>query len=302
MNRKEFELALKTKYNGSDEIPENEKENYLRRLKKTYYKKGCCKSFYDQFNAGSGSELKEKFWSTHSSSRFAFEMYSWMANDNRINDIEFELKLVACSNASRGVPNMDVFIELPDKLVFIESKLTEKYKQTIECNKNSLPGAYWKEKGDPMALTTSKQPLGTTLIHRYMDDEVALKAFLDFINYFHNKLERNELAPACWMEYGQEIKHLFGIYFYLKKHIEYHGKKVEFYNIYYNLEDEIGDIILEFFAKGEEMMNILLKPYGIDFSYTFKTAQDVIALIPDNIKAYGTNENLKEVLNKRFLV
>ena len=256
--------------------------------------------FIIQYLQGDGSELSGKFWSVISSSRFAFEMYSWLANIDEIKDIRFELKLIGITN--RGVPNMDVFIDYTDTLYFIESKFTESYPQIIDCN--TLPAAYWKEKGDKEALTTSKKPIGSALIKRYHYDEEALSEFLWFIKTMKEELEKldDSLKPYTWMEYGQEIKHLYGLYFYLKEKEQYHHKKVEFYNVYYNFGDDINLVITLFFKEGEKMMNRLLKRYGIEFKYAPVTAQKVIDRFPDSAKAYEKDTLVKALLKNEFLI
>lgn len=300
MNRKEYKETLLKNNNEQNYVSDLIKSDYLKRLQTPYTKNGKTKCFYEQYSNGSGNELHDKFWSIYSSSRFAFEMYSWLAFDRRAKDIEFEFKLIGIGNSSRGVPNMDVFIELPDEIIFIESKLTECYKQAIDCD--SLPGAYWKEIGDPDALTTDGKPLGSTLLSRYQNDSEALSKFINFINKFKDELDSlyEEKRPSCWMEFSQEIKHLYGIYFYLKKHPEFHNKKVSFFNIYFDLEDEINPVIPEFFREGQSMMNKLLEKFNVSFTYSPKTAQQVVKTFPDDIFAFDTAERLKNVLNRTF--
>jgi len=296
MNREEIALKM----NETNCVDEILKQEYLRRLKLPYVKKGISKTFYKQYDNGSGSELVEKFWSPISSSRLAFEMYSWLALKEEIIDIEFELKLVGVT--TRGVPNMDVFIEKNEEAIFIESKFTEQYKQAIECD--SLPGAYWKELGDKEALTTKGKPIGTTLLRRYHKDNVALDEFLQFIDFNRKNLSKMSESekPYCWMEYSQEIKHLYGIYFYVKKHKELHNKTISFYNIYYYLEDPENMAISMFFEEGEKMMNRLLNKYGIKFNYSRSTAQKVANTFPENAIAFGKNDRVKEVLNRQYLI
>lgn len=296
MNREE----IVPKMNQVNVVSDQLKQEYLKRLKLPYVKKGIRKTFYEQFDKGSGNELEEKFWSPISSSRFAFEMYSWLALKEEILDIEFELKLVGVT--SQGVPNMDVFIEKVDEAIFIESKYTEQYKQAIECD--TLPGAYWKELGDKEALTTYGKPIGTTLLRRYHKDSDALNEFLQFIEFNRKNLSKasEEDKPNCWMEYSQEIKHLYGIYFYVKKHKELHNKKISFYNVYYYLEDPENTAISSFFEKGEKMMNRLLSKYGVRFNYTYLTAQKVASMFPENAVAYGKDSKMKDILNKQYLI
>ncbi|NLY48683.1 MAG: hypothetical protein GX059_06640 [Clostridiales bacterium] len=108
-------------------------------LNTPYEKKNQIKTFISQYNSGDGNELKKKFWSVHSSSRYAFEAYSWLANEKSCLDIEFEMKLPALTGYSVGAPNMDVYIEFTDKNIFIESKL-------LECEEISLSSNYFFDK------------------------------------------------------------------------------------------------------------------------------------------------------------
>lgn len=301
MKRAEI-IEKMNKLNGGPTISDKDKTDYIKRLKTPYIKKGIKKTFFDQYDRGSGSELAGKLWSSISSSRFAFEMYSWLAELSSVIDIEFELKLVGVT--TRGVPNMDVYIELKDKIIFIENKFTESYEQIIDCS--TLPGAYWKEKGDKEALTTDKppKPIGSLLIQRYHKDQEALDEFLLFINTFEERLnkELDDTTPKIWMEYSQEIKHLYGIYFYLKKHRELHGKEVDFYNVYYYLEDPTNAVLEQFFVEGEKMMNKLLKKYNISFKYKALKAQDVIKEMDDEAEAFCQNNKVKNILKDKFLV
>ena len=94
---------------------------YLKRLMKTIKINSKETCFLYQYIEGSGNELKSKFWSLGSSSRLAFDLYSWIANEERIVDFQFEKKLPGIKGA-RGVPNMDVYIETEIERVFIENK------------------------------------------------------------------------------------------------------------------------------------------------------------------------------------
>ena len=91
------------------------KKEYYKRLLSPYSdKQGKEKLFIDQYLQGSGNELESKFWSPNSSSRLAFDLYSWLVNENCIVDFQFEKKLpgVICSKKGpAGVPNMDVYSE-----------------------------------------------------------------------------------------------------------------------------------------------------------------------------------------------
>lgn len=70
MNKKDF---IKT---NKGTISSTKRNEYLSRLNKTYVKNNIIKSFYSQFNHGSGHEIETgKFWAYISSSRLAFDLY-----------------------------------------------------------------------------------------------------------------------------------------------------------------------------------------------------------------------------------
>ena len=82
---KKYELIKFLKANNK--VNKNE---YLERLKTKYIKNGIEKTFEEQYLKAEGHELNSKFFSPISSSRLCFELFSWMAGDDDIIDIEFE--------------------------------------------------------------------------------------------------------------------------------------------------------------------------------------------------------------------
>ena len=123
MNSKKRNIFInkKTKENGG-EIKGLDKLNYFERMIIPYDKKGK-KLFITQYLSGDGNELNKKFWAVNSSSRFAFELYSWMAREEAkdVLDFQFEKKLKNIVGSPKN-PNMDVYIEKKDEIIFIESK------------------------------------------------------------------------------------------------------------------------------------------------------------------------------------
>ena len=83
--------------------------------------------FIQQFLEGSGNELKEKFWSDASSSRLCFDLYSWLCSEPKVKSFQFEKQLPGVLTGRKsGRPNMDVYFEYENHIIFIESKYTEK--------------------------------------------------------------------------------------------------------------------------------------------------------------------------------
>ena len=67
--------------NNKYTIPEEIRQDYLERLNEKNEKiTGKNHTYYDHFMKGGGQELKAKFWSTKSSARLCFDLYSWMSS------------------------------------------------------------------------------------------------------------------------------------------------------------------------------------------------------------------------------
>lgn len=261
------------------------KTEYLNRL--TTIHKG--RRFIDQYLQGSGNELKEKFWSDNSSSRLAFDLYSW------IPGIEFEKQLpgVLCSKSGpAGVPNMDVFIELPDVLLFIESKYTEAANLAYIGGKSpNLSKAYWFD-GEHGKLSLEERFYGQR--------KIAYK-FSMFCKSIQNEINKiNIKNPWKWFDVKQETCHLFGIIFYAlnaRKDEETHkyvcetkntiSKKMVLCNIVwkmnednFNLQEDSLPYIFE--KKATALVNDLL---GNCFDFKIYTVQDIL----DSTDFYGLN-------------
>ena len=126
----------------------------LQYFERLIAKNGSDRYFIEQFLQGSGNELEKKFWSNRSSSRLCFDLYSWLCKEKGIKNFQFEKHLpgiLVGENKTAGTPNMDVFFEKCDNVVFIESKYTEKsgwkYKDDKHRDGFYLSEAYWGEKG-----------------------------------------------------------------------------------------------------------------------------------------------------------
>lgn len=296
MKRKQFNDK-----HGLDYLKKEKRVEYFERLIKPYEKNGIKEYFIMQYLDGDGNELNEKFWSTHSSSRFAFELYSWMANCNSIKDICFEKKLIGLNETKRS-PNMDVYIELDNRIIFIESKFSESSSQKID----SLSPAYDKEKGK--AETNHGLVGKLELIERYYGHDDAVEAFPRFIKDVRNKLDRK--YNPCWMDYKQEITHLVGIYLTIANDLTnyYKNKDIEFYNVYYDFEDQPNSPVEWFFKEASGLMNNLLVKNGLckTFKYEHLSAQslansDVIIKFDKSVSAYGlSNRTIGEQLKDEF--
>ena len=275
---------------GSQYLPFDQQCDYYRRLITPYYKNGN-QLFIQQYINGSGNELEESFWSINSSSRFAFELYSWMVKEDGVKVFEFEKKLDTINHAPIP-PNMDVYIEIDDRVIFIESKFREKTPQKID----DLSESYYSE-----TTTRSKQ----TLYERYKGDKKAADTFRDFAKYTKRLLEGNNY-PSCWMNFKQEITHLIGIALTIRNNPSYYkNKRIEFYNVYYDFGDKENTAIEIFFKEANKIMNNLLDGIVSSFKYEHITAQSLVkngTIMPFDLKAkaFASDKTIGEFLDYYF--
>lgn len=173
-----------------------EKSSYLKRLSTVYEKNGLKKLFIDQYLNGDGSELKAKFWSKKSSSRIAFDLYSWLATNPEIDDFEFEYQLpgILSGGKEAGKPNMDVFYKIDKTIYFIESKYTETPSQ-------ELPEAYYIR--DNVYKNTKKQIVSSSLLERFRNKDFIANEFATFATKYSSKTK--EIDKNDWFDYKQEI-------------------------------------------------------------------------------------------------
>lgn len=270
-------------------IPEAIQQDYLRRLKTPYLKKGKEKSFFEQYQHGSGQEIKDgKFWRTISSSRLCFDLYSWMVEDNIYIDIEFEKKLVGL-NGGGSPPNMDAFFETSSEIFFIESKYTEEVSGQF-----SIPQAYWVETDE--YYTTKGKLTNKPILNRYRGHADVKDAFVSFINYV-KELESQRIG-STWFDSKQEICHLLGIVYYI---LENKPKKaVHFLNVAANhIDDKISD---QFCRKGKDMVLAILKNNNIstDFDYQSCSVRKYFGKLLDK-KGYKTERTIMELIEDKTL-
>ena len=186
-------------------ITDAEKLEYLEKMIQPYEKKNRKKYPIVQFLLGDGKELYEKFWQKKSSSRMAYDLYSWMKDDERIVDFEFEFQLPRLKSGGKG-PNMDVYVETKDELIFIESKFTEKANLHYKDN-GYLKKAYYEN----CPYGRSKMELK----ERYYGNEWA-NEFSGFCEEWEKTMDSNHWHEGNdWFEPKQETCHLSGILLFL---------------------------------------------------------------------------------------
>lgn len=260
-------------------IEDGLKESYIQRLGKPYLKKGKQKYFLDQFAAGAGNELNGKFWNKKSSSRFAFDVYSWMSNDKRIDDMEFEFHLPGLASGGMG-PNMDVFVETGNEVIFIESKFSEL------ANLHYIDNKYLSEAYYVNAVYGSRK---LNLCQRYYGHEFANEVS-QFCYDIEEAMKLNKWHEGIdWFEPKQETCHLVGIILYIMQHKDcLAGKRVKLCNIYYQLEkDEDSKLLGTFEQKVVELIDKIKDQLGnVSLEFKHFSVQEMIknnSLLSNNI-------------------
>ena len=199
--------------------------------------------------------------------------------------------------------NMDVFIEKKDEVIFVESKFSESYPQ----KEAQIPDAYWLNKGIAKS-TDGKQFLNSELKDRYYGKEEIAKTFVELIKETYKLLESASADDKCWMDFGQEIKHLVGIVLTLSLGKQkYANKDIKFYNVYYDFKDKTYSYIDEFFELAQEKVGNLLvgNKLGKSFSYGHMTAQElvkqktILEFDPER-KAFASNQKIRDILREEF--
>lgn len=271
------------------------KIDYWRRLVYPFKKDGKDYIFVSQYLQGSGNELKNKFWSPRSSSRLCFDLYSWMGSDDEYSVIQFEKKLPGIKSGARQIsPNMDVYFERGDEIVFIESKYTE-----TALNKNylkDLPEAYWNT--DQVYSSVSGKKVNYSIEERYHNKENVKEEFIRFIKRISDLAEKEE-SPS-WFDAKQETCHLLGIVLYaLEKKPTGH---IYFKNVAANYDD--NQFATQFRNLAEEMVRSILSKSSISasFDYQLCSVKDYFgSLRLLDKKAYQSDKTVLEIISDRKL-
>lgn len=295
MTKKELEKKLE------QNISLEQKIEYLNRLSKPYIKNNKKKIFFEQYMNGDGSELKCKFWSKHSSSRIAFDLYSCLVNDNSIDDFEFEYQLpgILYKHKESRKPNMDVYYRKGSTIYFIESKFTE-------TPSDSLPQAYYIETDE--YKDTHNKTVVEPIEKRFRENSFVAAEFSRFAQKYKNKTEH--IDDKDWFDYKQEICHLFGIIFYAKEKLTTSTiKQIDFRNIVYDFDDyeifgkeHISQSAIQFIADAKNLISKIFEHEKIDikFSYNYDFTQKILPKYEDK-NAYGTEISVKDIM-KQYLI
>lgn len=254
-------------------IAQIEKLKYLEEMICPYTKKEQKKYFIEQYLRGAGNELSGKFWELRSSSRMAYDLYSWMKDSDDIIDFEFEYQLPNLKSGGIG-PNMDIFIETKDELIFVESKFTEKANLHYIDN-GYLKEAYYADK----EYGRSKMDLTT----RFYGNDWA-KLFSSFcIEWEELMRERNLHEGKDWFEPKQETCHLSGILLFLfdkNNSQRIKNKRIRLNNIYWKMPADKDSVIeKEFCTMAQRLINKILERHNpgiIDFKISAFSVQDML--------------------------
>lgn len=232
-------------------VTQSEKLKYLEEMIQPYEKPRSKdqikKYFIEQYLHGAGNELAGKFWELRSSARMAYDLYSWMKDSDEILDFQFEFQLPNLGSGGIG-PNMDVFIETEDELLFIESKFTER------ANLHYIDNGYLKE-----AYYIPK-PYGRcqmSLKKRFHDNEWATQ-FSEFCYDWERQMNDNRWHQGHdWFEPKQETCHLSGILLYLynkKFQDRIRDKKIRLLNIYWELPKDVKSVMANAFCTSAQRL------------------------------------------------
>ena len=291
----------KTRYQQIEELRKNKvnKDEYLDRLKTKYEKRGIKKTFEEQYLKAEGHELDSKFFSPISSSRLCFELFSWMAFDGNIEDIEFEYFLPGLKS-SHGYavpqPNMDVYYENED-INFVESKFTEQsYNKKEDISKKYYD--YYLDGNNNIGKKVLE-----VCNNRFDGNLIFAKHFIKLVNEILEYGEEHKLLnKKDWFDLKQEITHIFGIGQYIYKYRP--NKNIKFTNLVYLFDNGVSILAKHFRALAVNMMNNYINELGLNilFFYDFKYMQDYVHELILNRRAFASNKKIKDILKEYKLL
>lgn len=322
ITKKDVELTANQLCGSSDKyISKEEGIKYLRRLTLPIKDKELC--FEDEFLAGEGGELNKKFWSKKSSSRLAFDLYSWLIKDENVVTLEFEKILpgvISSNNPKFRTPDMDVFFKTKEDIVFIESKFLEPFEGLFYMSgeKATLKPSYWKKDADGKYG-------GRYIGQRFYNQEDIGNLFSDFCFDIQTAISTskylNDIKSWRWFNVKQETTHLFGIIFNLldakedgtchKRTIDINNeeKNIHFFNVIYPMRGDKIESLNEdttclpgYFRKKAKL---LMTKIGFkNFTYDFKSVLSLLKCSNfygcdfTTAKAFGTSLTLQEQMKQ----
>ena len=297
----EYDDEYKDRNKQIEELRKNKvnKEEYLERLRTKYVKRGIEKTFEEQYLKAEGHELDGKFFSPISSSRLCFELFSWMAFDGNIKDIEFEYFLPGLKSVHGYAvpqPNMDVYYENED-INFIESKFTEQSYNKKEDISKKYYDYYLDGKNNVGNFLTDIAMI------RFDGNILFAKYFTQLVNEILDYGEEHKLLnKKDWFDLKQEITHIFGIGQYIYKFRP--TKNIKFTNLVYLFDNGVSLLAKHFRALAVNMMNKYINELELPilFFYDFKYMQDYVHELILNRRAFASNKQIKEIFREYKLL
>ena len=297
----EYDDEYKDRNKQIEELRKNEvnKEEYLERLRTKYIKRGIEKTFEEQYLKAEGHELDGKFFSPISSSRLCFELFSWMAFDGNIEDIEFEYFLPGLKSVHGYAvpqPNMDVYYENED-INFVESKFTEQSYNKKEAISKKYYDYYLDGKNNVGNFLTEIAMI------RFDGNILFAKYFSKLVNEILEYGEDHKLLnKKDWFDLKQEITHIFGIGQYIYKFRP--TKNIKFTNLVYLFDNGTSLLAQYFRVLAVKMMNKYINELELPilFFYDFKYMQDYVQELILNRRAFASNKKIKEIFKEYKLL
>ena len=268
---------------------EKDMKYITERMMTPYTKLNQEKSFLAQHKSDEDSILGD-FYNDKSEVKLKFELFSWLANEDFVYDINYCYELAAL-NGYDDKPFYDVFIETIDDVVFIDHI----YTQVFPHNINKLSKAYYEYKGSLF------HKIKGTLSDRYYGHDIESEKIRTFILDIKDRLSHSH-NPDSWMNYRRAVSKLIGLYLFLNKEENkvYLDKNIKIYTIYYDQGNEVNDDIKYFFDTAKALLKELL---GKDIVYEYRTTQEVVAYINDkypNVRGFASNELVKDILSRDY--
>lgn len=241
--------------------------SYLLELSKC--PKGSNISFGEQYIKAGGQELKDKFWNKKSSSRLCFDLFRDIADLESVEEFQFEKRLPGLKSGGSG-PYIDVYIETVSEIIFIESKYSESSSYRYYTDKKGN-GEYYLSEGYWKLGEYGKKRMN--IEERYYCYGFA-KKFVEFIRNIYKIIETKADNPQEWFDIKQETCHLLGILFFLHENLRKQKKKISFYNVYWEFNEDKSLIADKFVKKAKELVKNLLP--GVKFSYEAFPIHDLL--------------------------
>ena len=210
-------------------------------------------------------------------------LYSWMQEEkySEIKDFSFEYQLPRLNSGGMG-PNMDVYIETENEIIFIESKFTEKanlnYRNPNKKGETYLSPAYYASTHGKGQMLLSERFYGFSYAEKFA------KFTKEWEDEMINHPEWRKRGRVDWFEPKQETCHLCGIFFFLKEKTELiKGKSIRLLNIYWKMNgDEESAMEQAFLSKAQLLIDEVIRMEKIQINDFKIDAFSIQEMLKDN--------------------